>query len=118
MSNESSTLRALDVFPDLSDELDRRIGHSETRIKYWVLVGVITNFLIALSAAIPVIWVSANIAADIRGAMSTQQAQAIELRAREKWMNDRMIWEARVEAALAQKNIRVEHTPTDMRTRP
>src|SRR5215204_1288607 len=66
--SESNTgqLRALDLFPDLSDEIDRRITHSETRIKYWVLVGVVVNFLIAVGAAIPVIYASGTIASDIR----------------------------------------------------
>lgn len=98
-------LRAIDLFPDLSEELDRRISHAETRVKYWVLVGVIVNFLVAVAAAVPVVYSSGQIAADIRTSLSTQQAQSVELAARAKWMEDRMIWEARVEAALEAQNI-------------
>lgn len=105
---ESGTpLRALDLFPDLSEEIDRRIIHSETRIKYWVLVGVIVNFLIAIGAAIPVIWTSGQISADIRSSLQAQQSQALEMAARGKWMQDRMVWEARVEAALNAKGMRI-----------
>ena len=39
---------ATDLFPELSDEIDRRDPHSEQRIKFWVMAGIVANLLVAV----------------------------------------------------------------------
>jgi hypothetical protein len=94
------TVTASDLFPDWEADVDRRIAASEGRIKFWVLGGVLTNLFVAVCAAIPLIFYTGQISRDIAASLQTQQSQTVELAARAKWMQDRMIWEARVEAAL------------------
>ncbi len=110
MSNilgETQHVNATDLFPELSDEIDRRVTHSETRIKFWVMAGVVVNLMVAVGAAIPLVFTMGQISRDISSSASTQNAQAIEMVAQRKWMQDRQIWEVRVDAALAAQGIRI-----------
>lgn len=104
---DPNAVRGIDLFPDVSDEIDRRILHSEQRIKTWVLAGIATNLLVAILAAIPTIFYMGQISRDINQAIARQTEQQAQLVAQGKWMNDRMVWEARIEAALEQRNIRI-----------
>ncbi len=103
--SEPSHVAATDLFPELSDEMDRRIAHEGTRIKFWVMAGICVNLLVAVGAAIPLVFSMGQISRDISSSVSTQQAQAIELVAQRKWMADRQIWEVRVESALQNRGI-------------
>lgn len=107
--NPAQPVRATDIFPDLSEEIDRRIAHSEQRLKYWVLAGIVTNLMVAIFAAVPTIFYIGQISRDINQALQNQQAQTVELAARAKWMQDRMVWEAKVSAALRARGL----TPPD-----
>jgi hypothetical protein len=107
VSLDPNDFRGVDLFPDVSEEIDRRIQHSEQRIKTWVLGGIAANLLVAILAAIPTIFYMGQISRDINQAIARQTEQQAELIARGKWMNERMIWEARIEAALERENIRV-----------
>ena len=107
VSLDPNDFRGIELFPDVSDEIDRRISHSEQRIKTWVLGGIAANLLVAILAAIPTIFYMGQISRDINQAIARQTEQQAELVARGKWMNERMIWEARIEAALERQNIPV-----------
>lgn len=50
-------------------DVNRRIELSETRIKYWVIAGVIANLLAAISLGIPLVY--------YLGSLNTQTATAI-----------------------------------------
>lgn len=97
-------IRANDIFPDLDEDIDRRIAYSEQRIKSWVLAGIAINLLLAISAAIPTIFYMGQISSNINQSLQTQRDQQIELAARAKWINDRMIWEAKMEAWMNQRD--------------
>lgn len=100
--------RLEELFPDWSDEVDRRIAASEIRIKFWIVGGALTNFIVAVGVAVPLIFYMGQISRDISQATQTQQAQTIELAATSKWMQDRMVWEAKVESVLQDKGLAVD----------
>ena len=100
-----------DLFPDLKGDIDERVQHSEVRLKNWVLAGVIANLLVAIGGAGPIVFYLGQISRDINTSLATQQAQTVELQARQKWMQDRMVWEARVEAALEAKGFKMPSEP-------
>jgi hypothetical protein len=114
---EPPHVAATELFPELSDEIDRRISHAETRIKFWVMAGIAVNLLVAVAAAIPLVFSMGQISRDISVSTSTQQAQAIELVAQRKWMADRQIWEVRVESALQNKGIDLSPAPLEQDSR-
>lgn len=93
-------VRGIDVFPDISDEIDRRISHSEQRIKTWVLGGIAANLLVAILAAIPMIFYMGQMSRDI----STTQQQITILVTQMKDFDNRIqensMWRARMEERL------------------
>ena len=93
-------VRATDLFPDLSDEMDRRDKSTEQRIKIWILAGVAANLLVAIMAAIPTIFYMGQISSNLNQALQVQAEQKAELAVRAKWIQERMVWEARIEAYL------------------
>lgn len=105
-----SPVRGSDLFPDVSDEIDRRIEHSEQRIKTWVLAGVAANLLVAIMAALPMIFYMGQISRDINQSISQQAALQARIDNDDKWRSERMIWEARVEAQLAQRGVTLVKT--------
>lgn len=97
--------RLEELFPDWSNEVDRRIASAEVRIKFWVVGGAMVNGIIAACAAIPMIFYMGQITASIQQATTQLKAQDIRVSANTEWIRDRMVWEARVEAALASQHI-------------
>jgi hypothetical protein len=106
-------IRGSELFPDVSDEIDRRIEHSEQRIKTWVLAGVAANLLVAIIAALPMIFYMGQISRDINQATIQQQALTQRLDKGEQWRNERMIWETRIEGRLYEKGILINHQPEE-----
>ena len=49
-------VKAVDLFPELSEDIDRRISASEQRVKYWVIVGALANSVGLMAIAMPVIF--------------------------------------------------------------
>lgn len=102
---------AFDIFPDLQNDIDARVQNSEVRLKNWVLAGVIANLLVAIGGAGPIVFYLGQISRDISTSLQTQQAQQVELQARAKWMQERMIWEARMEAWAESKGYKPPSEP-------
>lgn len=102
---EPKAIKAEDLFPDWGQDVDRRIAASEARIKFWVLGGVVTNLIVAIGAAIPIVFFMGQISRDIASSVESQRALAVVQTDTSKWRQDRMIWEARVEAILINKGI-------------
>lgn len=93
-------VRGIDIFPDISDEIDRRIAHAEQRIKTWVLGGIAANLLVAIMAAIPTIFYMGQMSRDI-----SQQNQQItvliaQMKDFDQRIQDNTIWRARMEERL------------------
>jgi len=112
--NLSGEVLGIDLFPDLSAEIDRRILHSEQRIKYWVIAGVLAQLMTLVIAVIPVIFFLGQISRDISAAtlkIDSQQAQMdrkndlYELRFRE-----RMMWQYSAEQWMRSKGYKPAHT--------
>lgn len=108
------TVRGNDLFPDISDEIDRRIIHSEQRIKTWVLAGIAANLIVAIIAAIPTIFYMGQISRDINQAIVKQAEMQTQNAKVQAWANRRMIWETKVQAELATKGIIVNVPDGDM----
>jgi len=93
-----SNVRGTDLFPDISDEIDRRIQHAEQRIKTWVLGGIAANLLVAIMAAIPTIFYMGQVSRDISQTNQTVTLLAASIKDQENRIQENTIWRARMEA--------------------
>src|SRR5688572_14923029 len=100
MNLNPSEVRGLDLFPDVSDEIDRRIGHSEQRIKFWVMAGVAANLLVAILAAIPTIFYMGQASRDISQVQGHVTVMAGEVKEQNVRIQENTIWRARMEERL------------------
>lgn len=91
-----------ELFPELSSDIDRRIVHSETRIKNWVIGGILANLIALIFAAIPLVYYLGQIQAQSSQALQTIQSTSAELERRRDWMLDRQLWEQSMESWAAQ----------------
>ena len=105
-------VRLEELYPEWSSEVDRRIAASEVRIKFWVVGGALVNFIVAVGAAIPMIFYMGQITTNIQQWSVDLKAQSTRLDTNADWVRDRMVWEARVESTLEKQNIHVERTPS------
>jgi hypothetical protein len=86
-------VKGVDLFPDLSDEIDRRIATSELRIKTWVMGGIVANLCTILVATVPMVFYLGQISRDIQTTVIATAANTGDIRATSQWTQDRMIWE-------------------------
>lgn len=86
--------------PIPSSEIDRRINHSETRIKNWVIAGVATNLIGIMLFSVPLVYYLGGIQEKIAVATSSIAAanDPTRVAAVDDWRHRREIWEAKVEA--------------------
>ena len=97
---------AFDLFPELSDEVDRRIAYAETRVKNWVLVGILGNVLTLGAAVTPAVYFLGQLSTSAAEAVSTIERQQSELERLGAWRSRRMIWESNLESWAVQKGFR------------
>jgi len=91
-------VRGIELFPDVSDEIDRRISHSEQRIKTWVLGGIAANLIVAILAAIPTIFYMGQTSRDISQASQQITILAATLKDHEAKIQENTIWRAQMQA--------------------
>lgn len=87
-----------DLFPELSQDMDRRILHAETRIKYWVVAGVLMNLLIFLSAGLPLVYYLGQIQTQARAALDTIKTTTQVVNDRNKAIQRQELWEQSIES--------------------
>lgn len=58
-------------FPSLEDDIDRRIEHSEGRIKYWVIAGVLANLVALVGIGAPMIYYFGSMQAQTQNTLQT-----------------------------------------------
>lgn len=92
-----------DLFPGLSEEIDRRIAYSEQRIKNWVLGGIIANVLVVAGAAIPMVFYLGQMSRDGAQALATIQVQQSQLATIQNDVQKRIIWETTAEQWMVSK---------------
>lgn len=99
-------IAAKDLFPDAVsiDDVDQRVMHSETRTKFWIIACVSTNLVLALPTVFYVGRMAQAVEQMSQSVKDLQTSQQVS----EQWVRDRMIWEAKVEAALRQKGVEVK----------
>ena len=93
-------IRARDLFPELDEDIDRRILHSETRIKYWVVAGVIANLVTLLLGGIPMVYYLGQMSEKMNMALVSNKLTTDVLAQRGDWMKEREIWESQIEGHL------------------
>lgn len=103
MSVEPPPVNLYELFPELSQDVDRRIAHAETRIKYWVVAGVLVNLVSLVIAAIPLVYYLGGVQAQTGSVAQTVQSTSTELQRRGDWMQDRELWEQSMESWAQQK---------------
>lgn len=90
-------IKATELFPDLDEDMDRRILHSETRIKYWVIVGVLANVIMLIGLGAPLIYYLGTMQAQATAAIaSINKSNEIQDR-QERWIRDHEIRDASLE---------------------
>lgn len=103
MNHEPPPVNLYELFPELSQDVDRRIQHAETRIKYWVVAGVLANLLALIGAAIPLVYYLGGVQAQTSTVASTVQSTSSQLSRTGDWMQDRELWEQSMELWAQQK---------------
>lgn len=61
-------------FPSLEDDIERRIEHSEGRIKYWVIAGILANLVALVGIGIPLVYYFGSMQAQSVSAASSLSA--------------------------------------------
>lgn len=98
---------AFELFPTLEEEVDRRITHSETRIKFWVISGVLANLIVLIGLGAPLVYYLGTMQAQATTAMTGLSQLTAEVEKRGSWMQEREMWEARVEAKLEAQGVAI-----------
>lgn len=101
--HEPEDVRAVDLFPDISEEMDRRVLHSEHRIKYWIVVGILANLITLILAAIPVVFYLGQMTTTASQALATIQQQQVQMDQMRQWREERMLWESSAEQWMISK---------------
>lgn len=85
-----------EAYPELEDDMDRRIEHSEGRIKYWVVAGILANVLTLLGVGAPLVYyfgaMQAQSANTLNSVLETnQKLTAMETRLQREEIHTQMI---------------------------
>lgn len=96
-------VRGVELFPDIDEEMDRRILHSEQRIKNWVLIGILSNIGILMGAGIPSVYYLGQVSRDVAMMAAKVNEQQEILDSRSKWIDDRIKWEIYAEEWMKTK---------------
>lgn len=90
-------VKATELFPELSDDINRRITASETRIKYWVIMGILGNTVGLLAIALPLVFylgqISTSFDSTVEQVAETRRLAVVD----GDWKRDQMIWRATAE---------------------
>ena len=83
-------------FPSLEDDIDRRIDHSEGRIKYWVVAGILANVLTLLGVGSPLVYYFGVMQAQTSNTLNTvvetnQRLATMEARLQKQEVHTQMI---------------------------
>ena len=103
---------AFELFPGLEEDITRRIGHSETRIKNWIISGILANLVILIGIGAPLIYYLGTMQAQATTAMAQVAKITATLDQRSGWMTEREMWEIRAEAAMEAKGISIPSRTT------
>lgn len=91
---------------DLHEDIDRRISHSEMRIKNWVIAGVLANLLVLIGIGAPLVYYLGSISAQSVMAITQLNATQTQLSTINEWIRRREIKDAAVEAWMQGKGFR------------
>lgn len=98
MSQEPPPTNLWELFPELSHDIDRRILHAETRIKYWVVGGILLNLFAILIPLVTLVYYLGGIQSQTSAALTSIQGQGAELQKRGDEDIDRRLWEQSIES--------------------
>lgn len=98
MSLESPSASLWELFPELSQDVDRRILHAETRVKYWVVAGTLVNFVAILIPVVTLVFYLGGIQTQTAAALAAIQNQSLELARQSERDVDRRLWEQSMES--------------------
>lgn len=65
------TQESTDAYAAFDRDVSSRLMHLETRIKYWVIAGVVTNLLALIGLGIPLVYYLGTLNAQTSAAIST-----------------------------------------------
>lgn len=85
-----------DAYPNLDEDIDRRIEHSEGRIKYWVIAGILVNVIALVGIGSPLVYYFGAMQAQSANTLQTiiatnQKLDELELRMRREELHTQII---------------------------
>lgn len=95
-------VKATELFPELSTDMDRRIGHAEMRLKFWVVAGILCNVVGGLAVGIPMIYYLGSLNSQFDSLITRADSQQAVQERQVRWMQEREIWENAVETHLVE----------------
>jgi hypothetical protein len=78
-------LKATELFPELSDDMDRRIELSATKIKLWIIGGILANLVVAMGGAIPISYSLGQMTRSFEAAINKMQDSTERIDDMEDW---------------------------------
>lgn len=90
-------VNVFDLFPTLSEDIDRRISHAETRIKNWVMTGILVNLFTLLAVVGPSVYYLGKVSMTMESAIQAIHDVQVVQNRRGGWMLERTYWESRME---------------------
>lgn len=115
MTDSTNRASLLDVFPDVGKEIDLRVNHSETRIKNWVVTGVVVNLIALLVAALPMVYTLGQIAATFDASVAKGNNTSRQITEIQQWQREREVWAAGIEAYLITKGYQPQRAERQIR---
>jgi len=91
---------------NLHEDMDRRILHSETRIKNWVIAGVLANLLVLIGIGAPLVYYLGSISAQSTMAITQLSETNNRLAIMDRWIRRHEVWDATVEAWMESQGYR------------
>ena len=85
------------MFPEFSQDVDRRILHAETRIKSWVVGGILANVMALFMFCVPMVYYLGKMQAQFTTALAAVTDNSKALSNRREWIRDREMWEESVD---------------------
>lgn len=99
-------------------EVDRRILHSETRIKSWVIGGVLANLILLASVGLPYVYFAGQTAKSLGDMADDSKGQTEKFREMQIWMRNHEILQQSMQIWMENQGYRPPYIPSAKATAP
>lgn len=92
-------------------DITRRLEHSETRIKNWVIGGILANLMVLIGVGLPMVYYLGGIQNQTLSMLANSTAADQRMDRFEKWMTQREIWEANISSQMSANGMKPAQVP-------